>query len=298
MELEVLARHRGHHADVEPAVPGPFQREPVRRRLHDDASRSPPRPSREELLELERLGRRRAPEVRFGHRDPVAGGHGPDLAGMPPTVPQHLGGQRRHRRLPVGARDADDRQLLRRSAVPGVGGIGQRATRAVDDQLRGATSGSSRSTTRRPRPPRPHRQRSRGRRRGPRERRRTASPVPPAASRRRGRDTSPTGMPTTRSGAIASVRAPRPMWRPSVTAQHPAASPACRSPAQPVQRGSTTTSQLAGPLHLPASEALLEQARRRATGARARRPGVRRPTGRAARTPRSRARRSIAHCSA
>ena len=58
VELEMLAGHRRHHADVEAAVARPLQRQPVRRGLHDDAVVAGRDHPGQQLLELERLRRR------------------------------------------------------------------------------------------------------------------------------------------------------------------------------------------------------------------------------------------------
>jgi hypothetical protein len=55
---------------------------------------------------------------------------------MPAAGPQCLGREGGHRGLAIRAGHADDRQLLRRPAEPGIGRIGQRAARAIHDQLR------------------------------------------------------------------------------------------------------------------------------------------------------------------
>src|SRR5918999_3866730 len=69
VELEVLARHGRDHADVEPAVPRPPQRQGMGGGLHDDAVVPGRDHARQELLKLERLRRRAAVFVR---RDRVA----------------------------------------------------------------------------------------------------------------------------------------------------------------------------------------------------------------------------------
>ncbi len=131
----MLARDRGDHADVEAAVARPIQREPVRRRLHDDAVVAILDHPRQQLLELERLRRRGSVVVR-AHVIADADEDGTDLAGTAAGAAKELGGQCGHGRLAVGARHADDGQPLRRPSEPRVGGIGQGTSGAVDNQLR------------------------------------------------------------------------------------------------------------------------------------------------------------------
>jgi hypothetical protein len=135
VELEVLARQVGHHADREAAVPRPLQRQPVRGRLHHHAVVAGLDHAGEERLELERLGRGAAVEVRLELVED-AGEDGADLPGVPAAGPQHLRGKGGDRRLAVGAGHTDDGEPLGRAAIPGVGGIGQGTTRPVDHQLR------------------------------------------------------------------------------------------------------------------------------------------------------------------
>ena len=86
VELEMLAGHRRHHADVEAAVPRPLQGQPVRRGLQDDAVVAGGDHPRQQRLELEGLGRRVALGVELEVVED-AGEDGPDLAGMPAARP-------------------------------------------------------------------------------------------------------------------------------------------------------------------------------------------------------------------
>ena len=172
----MLTRHRRHHRDVEPAVARPLQRQRMGRGLHHDAVVAGVDHAREQLLQLERLRRRVAVVVR---NDLVedADLDRSDLARMPSAAPQHLRGQGDHRRLAVGARHADDGQLLARSSEPRVRGIGQGVPAVRHHQLRDRCIRElSLDDQRRSRRSRSASRRSRARRRGRRERRRTACP--------------------------------------------------------------------------------------------------------------------------
>ena len=176
VELEVLARHRRHHRDVEPAVARPSQRQRMGRGLHHDAVVAGVDHAREQLLQLERLRRRVAVIVRNDLvEDPDL--DRPDLARMPSAAPQHLRGQGDHGRLAVSARYPDDGQLVARSAEPRIGGVGKGIPAVRHHQLRDAMHPRALA---RP-PPRSRRsrwlrRRSRARQHGRPERRRTACP--------------------------------------------------------------------------------------------------------------------------
>jgi hypothetical protein len=97
--------------------------------------------ARQELLELERLRSRRPLGVRY-EVGSDAQRHGSDLAWMPSAAPQHVGSERRHRRLPVGSGDADrPDQVVAGATEPLEGCIRECAARSVDDELWHADAG-------------------------------------------------------------------------------------------------------------------------------------------------------------
>ena len=69
-------------------------------------------------------------------RPPIARRDRADHAGPEPGGLEGRNGEIGRRRLAVGAGDADDRQLVRRIAVPPRGGTGQRRSRRGDHELR------------------------------------------------------------------------------------------------------------------------------------------------------------------
>ena len=202
---------------------------------------------------------------------------------VPPTGPQHLRGEGATVDLPSVPVTPMTVSCSERASEPDVGGVGQRTPAVRDHQLRDAIVPKLSLDHYAPIAPLGDRLRSEvmpvdvDARNGEEER----APGRPGASRTRATRPRRRGCRRPVRARSTSVRAPSPMCAIGHP-RNPAASRAHagRRLAQPVEARVHDEVPGSGPMHLATAEALLEEARRRATGGRVRHRAVPRPTGR------------------